>query len=382
MSRKSKRNFGLTLCFVSVFLIASIPVFLWRIRDDNVPAVDYAPLSYMQMLRDPLNNPFAERNPFEIVKSIQSQSGIHNRITRRPMALHALSSFSREFEVIYEMRGLRTRSIDWPQYQSQELLRHYSFVSYNGRVANFFFDHGNEIIPKIHYNIHGLQYVDKSPFSDSETISWIGLMTMEDNFSFALVDVLRPIEYYREFQWSQNKFIVEFEFVDSEYIKITYIDKNQVSNYEEMIIAFRGYLIIADIVEGGFVNYRINWSPGNDWPATPDDFRSYLTHTVISLDSYINAVSPMVDYRYEFINNGSVSEYVTKSNFHELRLFHMNKEAVNHIFQIEGVLVERYTDAGNTFEIYGYLGENVAIFVIFYGDLLVAAEFLDPRFYR
>jgi len=60
----------------------------------------------------------------------------------------------------------------------------------------------------------------------------------------------------------------------------------------------------------------------------------------------------------------------------------MNVESINNFFQIEGVLVKEYTYAENTFEIYGYLGENAVIFAVFSDNRLIAAEFLDPRFYR
>ena len=384
MQKKDTKNFRIVLGFVSLVFVVFIAVYFSKETEiDYTQTPDYISHFYTQTQEELLKCSFVEDVPYGKTRSTLSSFGVWDTINLRPMRLFVLSSYSKEFEIIYEIRGLRSPPINWSQFQGDnDSLQHYSFVSYNGRVVNYFIDYATETVPRSYYNIHGLQYIDGFPISDNEITTWIGLMKKEGNSSFALMNILQPTEYFREFIWNESKFIIEFSFVDFGYIKITYIDKNQISNYEEMILAFRGYKVVSDTDERGVVDHQVNSPHIYDWSATPDDFLYYLNHTLVCLNSYFNGEFPVIDYRYEFISTGFISEYVTKNNFLELMFFNMTIGSVNRFFQIEGVLVNEYTYAGNTFEIYGYLGESAVVFAIFSDNKLIAAEFFDPQFYK
>ena len=386
MSRNKKRVIKAVLCLVLIICaIFSWQYITWR------RAIAYTPNNrYNQNTGDPF---LSQLSLFELPRAITSVT--FRRTTRRdpleserPLFLRALTVFSncRNFEVIYEMRGLRsfvgvdrvwpsehwleanTENIDWiwNNFPSQ-----YSAQNFDGREIFFIFDHENEIVPRI-FSTDTRRYVRK--FYRSHMYGskiWIELIQKDGNMSFALSNVFSPNDFYREFDWEPHKLIAEFDFINEYQIQITYLDMLQVTHYQEII----------DLWGFEINEFGLRW-PISSMESVRDEDLQYLSYKIISLDSYISDISPLMDYRYNFMSSATVYEYVTQSNFSRLQLFDMTQEDVRQVFQTPGTFVEEYTYLENTFRIYGFMGQGAAIFTVFFGDYLVAAEFINPYFYN
>ena len=100
------------------------------------------------------------------------------------------------------------------------------------------------------------------------------------------------------------------------------------------------------------------------------------------MGSCTSTKSTIEDYRYQFITSARVSGNVTKETFDLLHTHWMNNDDVNQIFQTKGQLINEYSYDGKDYEIYGYLGEETAVFAIFNGELLIACEYLIPSYYN
>ena len=354
--------------------------------------VAYAPTPhYSAGWRDTTSSPSLRL--FELPRAISYTSGARASLadpfgTYSFIWMGAFSAFSncRNFEVIYEARGFRDRWNPvkiWPGEQWHEatldnpisrwgtIPTKFHFQCFSGKGVSFSFNHTNEIIPRRIRNCDPDRFL-RMLFLEhtNEPPTWMELIVKDNNETFALIDIFSSDRYYREFAWDPQKYIITFEFINENHIQLVYFDMIFEPQYNELTH-------IWNVLNDDDTSFLRKWTR-----RLRDEVLDFASYKIIPLDSYINNVSPFVDYRYNFMYSANVYEHVTKRNLQELRMFSSSKLCVQSMFQTQGKLVKEYTYNGNTFQIYGFMGQGAAIFTVFHQDELIAAEFINPYFYN
>ena len=247
----------------------------------------------------------------------------------------------------------------------------------------YYFDYGNEIIPRVYENIYEpIDYIREQDFEDGNGTQRIGLMEIHDGKSFALFNIFFPNEYYREYSWDQNKYILQYNFIDKEHIKLTYLLKSETLRFSSTIEDDGVLRKRSNQYSDYFININDKRRVRVKREGMLYEYENYLKYEIIDLESYISTKSTIEDYHYQFITSAKVSENVTKETFNLLHTHWMNKGDVNQIFNTQGIFVKQYSCNGKDYEIYGYLGGEAAVFAIFNEDLLIACEYLNLNHYN